>query len=229
LLNNTSGGSNVGLGWNTLRANTTGGSNTAIGAGALQSNVTGSNNIGIGNGAGLNLTAGNNTVVGTEAGGTLTTGSNNTIVGYDAEPSSATVSNQVTVGNASVTNFRIPGVGFDIDTNRASVTGYAKVSEYYASTAPVLKTADFTLADTENYIINNAGGNITVTLPSGPEYIGRSVTFINHVNHKIVSASSNVIPHNGGAAQTDITAANNGRFSTIVYDGTNWYIMATNA
>ena len=159
----------------------------------------------------------------------VTTGSNNTIIGYDAEPTSASVSNQATVGSATVTNFRVPGVGFDIDTARASVTGYTKVSEYYASTAPVIKSADFTLADTENWIVNTKTSNLTVTLPSGTEYIGRAVTFTNHVNHKVVSASSNVIPHNGGAAQTDINSANNGRFSTCVYDGTNWYVMATNA
>jgi hypothetical protein len=44
-----------------------------------------------------------------------------------------------------------------------------------------------------------------------------------------VSASSNVIAHTGGAAQTDICKAVAGTFATIVYDGTNWYVMATNA
>ena len=184
----------------------------------------------LGNGAGLLVTTGNqNTIIGTETGGTLETGSNNTVIGYDAEPTSATVSNQATIGNASVTNFRVPGVGFDIDTARASITGYAKVSEYYASTAPVTKTADFTLADTENWIVNNASVDIVVTLPSGSEYIGRSVTIINWTNHSVSSASSNVYPHTGGSLGTAINAGTDGRFSTIVYDGTSWYVMATNA
>jgi hypothetical protein len=132
------------------------------------------------------------------------------------------------MGNANVTNFRVPGVGFDVDTNRASVTGYAKVSEYYASTAPVQKNADFTLADNENYIVNTKTSNLVVTLPSGSEYIGRAVTFINWVNHKVVSASSNVYDHNSGTLGTDITSAVAGKNSTIVYDGTNWYIVSTN-
>jgi hypothetical protein len=174
-------------------------------------------------------TALKNTVIGTEGGSTLTTGSNNTILGYDAEPTTATVSNQATVGNASVTNFRVPGVGFDIDTARASITGYSKVSEYSATTAPVIKSADFTLADTENWIVNNASVDIVVTLPSGSEYIGRSVTIINWTNHSVSSASSNVYPHNGGSLGTAINAGTDGRFSTIVYDGTSWYVMATNA
>ena len=84
------------------------------------------------------------------------------------------------------------------------------------------------MADTENYIVHNGTGNITVTLPSGSEYIGRAVTFINWVNHKVVSASSNVYDHNSGTLGTDITSAVAGKNSTIVYDGTNWYIVSTN-
>ena len=50
--------------------------------------------------------------------------------------------------------------------------------KYYASTAPVVKTADFTLADTENWVINDkSGSDIVVTLPTGSAQIGRAVTF----------------------------------------------------
>jgi len=155
----------------------------------------------------------------------LVTGSNNIIIGYNAAATSATVSNQITLGNASITNFRIPGLGFDIDTNRASVTGYVKVSEYLASTAPVVKTADFTLADTENYIINNKTGSIlSVTLPSGSEYIGRIIHFMSWQNNHIASASSNVYDSTGNL-QANITKATQGSSADIVYDGTYWYIM----
>jgi hypothetical protein len=242
--NSTAGNGNTAIGFAALSrwdsgntyyfSGSSGNYNTAIGAYSSWDNQAGAGNTSLGYNAGYNISSGsNNVAIGYNSGNSgtnnLTTGSNNIILGYNAAATSASVSNQITLGNASVTNFRVPGVGFDIDTNRASVTGYAKVSEYYASTAPVEKNADFTLADTENYIVNTKTSNLTVTLPSGSEYIGRAVTFINHVNHKVISASSNVIPHNGGAAQTDINSANSGRFSTIVYDGTNWYIMATNA
>jgi hypothetical protein len=103
-------------------------------------------------------------------------------------------------------------------------------SEINATTAPVTKTADFTVADTENWIINNKSGSaIVVTLPSGSEYIGRAITFNNWGNHQIDSASSNVYAHTGGALQDEICKGVAGTFATIVYDGTSWYVMATNA
>ena len=43
-----------------------------------------------------------------------------------------------------------------------------------ASTAPVTKTADFTVADNETWLINNkSGSTCTVTLPSASAYSGR--------------------------------------------------------
>jgi hypothetical protein len=230
--NLTTSSGNVAIGQQSLNAAVTGQQNSVVGQEALKV-ATGDANTGLGYQSGIAVTTGaQNTIIGTNAAASgtnnLTTGSNNILIGYNAAATSATVSNQVTLGNASVTNFRVPGVGLDVDTARASVTGYAKVSEYYASTAPVQKNADFTLADTENWIVNTKTSNLTVTLPSGSEYTGRAVTFINHVNHKVVSASSNVYDHATGVLGTDITSAVAGKNATIVYDGTNWYIMSTN-
>jgi hypothetical protein len=243
--NSTAGNGNTAIGFAALSrwdsgntyyfSGSSGNYNTAIGAYSSWNNQAGAGNTSLGYNAGYNISSGsNNVAIGYNSGNSgtnnLTTGSNNIILGYNAAATSASVSNQITLGNSSVTNFRVPGVGFDIDTNRASITGYAKVTEYYATTAPVTKTADFTVADTENWIINNKSGSaIVVTLPSGSEYIGRAITFNNWANHKIVSASSNVYAHTGGAAQTDICKAVAGTFATIVYDGTDWYVMATNA
>jgi hypothetical protein len=42
------------------------------------------------------------------------------------------------------------------------------------------------------------------------------------------SASSNVVPLNGGAAGTAILSATAGKWCELVYDGTNWIIMAAN-
>ena len=63
-------------------------------------------------------------------------------------------------------------------------------------TAPVTKTASFTLGDSENYVVaNGASANVTVTLPSGSGYIGRTITIKNlSGTYTVLSASSNVKP-----------------------------------
>jgi hypothetical protein len=69
----------------------------------------------------------------------------------------------------------------------------------------VTKVADFTLADTEGWVINNkSGSTCTVTLPAASAWSGRAVTFKNLQLQTLVSASSNVVPLIGGAAGTAI-------------------------
>ena len=90
------------------------------------------------------------------------------------------------------------------------------------------KTADFTLADTEGWIINNkSGSTCTVTLPAASAWPGRAVTFKNLQLQTLVSASSNVVPLIGGAAGTAILPLIVGSWATLVSDGTNWVIMAS--
>lgn len=93
--------------------------------------------------------------------------------------------------------------------------------------APVTKTADFTLADAEDWIINNkAGADCVVTLPAASGYSGRQVTLKTVVGFAVISAASDVVPLAGGAAGTGIVAAVAGSWATIVSDGTDWIIMA---
>ena len=95
-----------------------------------------------------------------------------------------------------------------------------------ASTAPVTKTADFTVAPTETWIINNkSGSTCTVTLPSAATYSGRYLTFQNNQAQTLVSASSDVVPQGGGAAGTAILTDVSGNWATLVSNGTNWVIM----
>ena len=95
--------------------------------------------------------------------------------------------------------------------------------------APVTKTASFTLGDSENYIVaNGSAANVTVTLPSGSGYIGRTITIKNlSGTYTVISASSNVKPLTSATAGTAILAATAGKWATLVCeDGTNWVVVA---
>jgi hypothetical protein len=95
-----------------------------------------------------------------------------------------------------------------------------------SSGAPVTKTADFTVAETEQVLINNkAGSTCTVTLPAAASYTGRLLTLLNYQAQTVVSASSNVVPRASGAAGTAILAAAAGAWADLVSDGTNWIIV----
>jgi hypothetical protein len=101
---------------------------------------------------------------------------------------------------------------------------YAAIAN--VNTAPVTKTADFTVGLGETWIINNkSGSTCTVTLPTASSYIGRALTFQNYQNELLVSASSNVVPLGGGAAGTAILTDVAGNWATLVSDGTNWVMM----
>lgn len=92
-----------------------------------------------------------------------------------------------------------------------------------AGGAPVTKTADFTVAAGETWLINNkSGSSCTVTLPTASSNTGRVLYFQNYQAQTLVSASSNVVPLVGGSAGTAILAAVAGDTATLVSDGTNW-------
>lgn len=92
-----------------------------------------------------------------------------------------------------------------------------------AGGAPVTKTADFTVANGETWLINNkSGSTCTVTLPAASSNTGRVLHFLNYQAYTVVSASSNVVPLIGGSAGTAILAAVAGDTATLVSDGTNW-------
>lgn len=97
--------------------------------------------------------------------------------------------------------------------------------------APVTKTASFVLGDEENFVIaNGSAANVTVTLPSGADYIGRTV-FVKNLSgtYTLISASSNVKPRTSNTAATAILAASAGAWAILVCeDGTNWVVMAGN-
>jgi hypothetical protein len=94
--------------------------------------------------------------------------------------------------------------------------------------APVAKTASFTLAATENFIVaNGASANVTVTFPTASANTGRVVVIKNlSATYTVISASSNVKPVNSNTAGTAILAATAGKWAVLVCDGTDWVVMA---
>jgi hypothetical protein len=93
--------------------------------------------------------------------------------------------------------------------------------------APVIKTASFTLADVENFIVCNGAGSITVTFPTASANAGRVVWIKTIAAQTVVSASSNVKPINSNTAGTAILAATAGAWAMLVCDGTDWVVMAS--
>ncbi|MFA9203249.1 MAG: hypothetical protein ACEQSD_04545 [Flavobacteriales bacterium] len=92
-----------------------------------------------------------------------------------------------------------------------------------APSAPVTQTANFTVAATDVWLINNkSGSTCTVTLPTASTNSGRVLYFQNYQVQALVSASSNVVPLAGGAAGTSILLASSGDSATLVSDGSNW-------
>lgn len=133
--------------------------------------------------------------------------------------------------DASVSYFTAEGArALSLDTNgqarlRIADNGFSTISGSFGRGAPVTKTGNFTLGVTENWIICNGTGSITVTLPAASSWTGREVMIKTIAAQTVVSASSNVVPLAGGAAGTAILAAAAGNWATLVSDGTNWIIM----
>jgi hypothetical protein len=107
--------------------------------------------------------------------------------------------------------------------NGTAISAAVVNTDYFAPSAPVTKTANFTVADTEVWLINNkSGSTCTVTLPTASSWTGRILRFQNYQVQAVVSASSNVVPLAGGAAGTSILLASSGDSATLVSDGSNW-------
>jgi hypothetical protein len=104
-----------------------------------------------------------------------------------------------------------------------SFTAGTLASTASAASAPVTQTANFSVAATDLWLINNkSGSTCTVTLPTPSTNTGRVLYFQNYQVQALVSASSNVVPLTGGAATTSILLASSGDSATLVSDGTNW-------
>lgn len=103
------------------------------------------------------------------------------------------------------------------------------VANYIKGTAPVAETgAARTILVSDQTIVCNRAGTITLTLPVASSFTGRQISVSTITANTVVSASSNVVPQAGGAAGTAILAATAGKWADLISDGTNWLIVRSN-
>ena len=135
-------------------------------------------------------------------------------------------------------NTKAVGVAFaDPEFESVTVTGPVAAASVAATgavsatqlklNAPVIKTASFTLADNENFLVCNGAGSITVTFPTASASTGRVVWIKTIAAQTVVSAGTNVKPIGTNTAGTAILAASAGAWAMLVCDGTDWVVMAS--
>jgi hypothetical protein len=146
---------------------------------------------------------------------------------------SLTVSGASSTGSISATSITASttlGVTGQTTLVNATASGIVSITGNFGRGAPVTKTADFTVAATENFLINNkSGSTCTVTLPNATTYPGREITIKTIQAQTVISASSNVVSLDGTSTSTAILSGTAGKWATLVSSGsTNWIIMASN-
>jgi hypothetical protein len=120
----------------------------------------------------------------------------------------------------------------DASTDRVGIgtatpTAKLQVNGSFALAAPVTVTTDYTVAAGVTFIISNRGSSPnTITLPAAASSAGRILVISTIQAFTVVSASSNVVPREGGSASTAILPATDGAWALLVCDGTNWIEMA---
>jgi hypothetical protein len=143
-------------------------------------------------------------------------------------------SSVASINVSSANDILLNSNGVNVVTTNGGTGG---VSYFSKSVAPygtdiTEKTANFTVAASENVIRCTGTATITVTLPSGSvtvgtANIGRVIRMINLAAFTVVSATVNVTQITGGAATTAILPATVGSWVDLMLDFTNgWVIIA---
>jgi len=163
-------------------------------------------------GSGISFSSG--TLSATGSGGTVTSVSVVSANGLAGTVATATTTPEITL-STSITGL--------LKGNGTAISAAVVNTDYIAPSVPVTQTADFTVAATDVWLINNkSGSTCTVTLPAAASWSGRILRFQNYQTQTLVSATSNVVPLAGGAASTPILLASAGDSATLVSNGTNW-------
>lgn len=133
--------------------------------------------------------------------------------------------NTVAVSTNNVERLRINASG-NVGIGTTSPVNKLDVNGSFGRGAPVTKTANFTLADNENWIIFTVvSGTITCTLPAASTCTGREVYFSAY-GGTIFSSASNIAVLDSATVSTSILSGATGqRWVVIVSDGTNWRQM----
>ena len=84
---------------------------------------------------------------------------------------------------------------------------------------------DYTVTSNDNWLICNSPTDITITLPSDPQYIGREIMMKNINTNTVKSSYTNINSLSG--TTTDIIMGPM-KWATLVYDGFYWTIMQGN-
>jgi len=167
-----------------------------------------------GSGVSISNGAGSITISATGSGGTVTSVSVVSANGLAGTVATSTTTPAITLSTT------ITGI---LKGNGTAISAATAGTDYLVPSAPVTYTADFSVATTDVWIINNkSGSTCTATLPSAASYTGRILRFQNYQAQTLVSASSNVVPLVGGSAGTAILSAVAGDTATLVSDGSNW-------
>jgi hypothetical protein len=175
------------------------------------------------------LTAGTNVSI-TNGAGAITINATDQFVGtvtsasvVSANGFAGTVATATTTPAITLTT-TVTGV---IKGNGTAISAATKDVDYFAPSAPITKTADFTIGTNENFFINNKTTTAcTVTFPAASSWTGRQITIKNMQAQLVNSASSNVVPIDSTSAGTAILLGVVGNWATLLSDGTNWVIMA---
>ena len=110
--------------------------------------------------------------------------------------------------------------------NGTAISAAVANTDYVPLSTVLTKTADYTITNTDMWIINNKTGSaLTLTFPAASSWTGRSITVKNMQAQLVNSASSNIVPIDSTTAGTAILLNVIGNWATMVSDGTNWVIM----
>lgn len=110
--------------------------------------------------------------------------------------------------------------------NGTAISAAVANTDYVPLSTVLTKTADYTITNTDTWIINNKTGSaLTLTFPAASAWTGRYITVKNMQAQLVNSASSNIVPIDSTTAGTAILLAVVGNWATMVSDGTNWVIM----
>ena len=110
--------------------------------------------------------------------------------------------------------------------NGTAISAAVANTDYVPLSTVLTKTADYTIANTDMWIINNKTGSaLTLTFPAASSWTGRAITVKNMQAQLVNSATSNIVPIDSVTAGTAILLGVVGNWATMVSDGTNWVIM----